>query len=118
MKAHRRKLLLGIAYTDVTFSQQVVRGESVWVGRCIHCRTRLVVTDRGDADANVTIEHIVPRHHGGTDALPNLALACARCNAGKGTRHDHRRADDPVLIELLDALKAERARRWRDRPGA
>ena len=30
------------------------------------------------------IEHIVPRKHGGDDSLQNLALACIRCNLGKG----------------------------------
>jgi len=31
------------------------------------------------------VEHIVPRKHGGDDAPSNLALACVRCNAHKGT---------------------------------
>jgi 5-methylcytosine-specific restriction endonuclease McrA len=31
------------------------------------------------------IEHIVPRKHGGSDELENLALACADCNLRKGS---------------------------------
>lgn len=30
------------------------------------------------------IEHIIPRQHGGTDDLTNLALACHSCNLHKG----------------------------------
>jgi 5-methylcytosine-specific restriction endonuclease McrA len=30
------------------------------------------------------VEHIVPRQHGGSDSLDNLAYACARCNRYKG----------------------------------
>jgi 5-methylcytosine-specific restriction endonuclease McrA len=30
------------------------------------------------------IEHIVPKAHGGSDALDNLALACIDCNLHKG----------------------------------
>lgn len=31
------------------------------------------------------IEHIIPRKHGGSDDLDNLALACAECNLHKGS---------------------------------
>jgi len=30
------------------------------------------------------IEHVIPKIHGGTDALDNLALACIDCNLHKG----------------------------------
>ena len=30
------------------------------------------------------VEHIIPRIHGGTDGLDNLALACIDCNLHKG----------------------------------
>ena len=30
------------------------------------------------------VEHIIPRQHGGTDDLENLALACIDCNLHKG----------------------------------
>ena len=31
------------------------------------------------------IEHIIPKIHGGSDDLENLALACVDCNLHKGT---------------------------------
>jgi hypothetical protein len=34
--------------------------------------------------ATFHIEHIIPRQHGGTDDLANLALACYHCNHHKG----------------------------------
>lgn len=33
-----------------------------------------------------TVDHVVPLSLGGTNALHNLALACAPCNARKGNR--------------------------------
>lgn len=35
---------------------------------------------------NLTIDHIVPRAHGGTDHADNLWLLCGACNSSKGTR--------------------------------
>src|SRR6267378_3106500 len=35
--------------------------------------------------AALHVEHIVPKSHGGTDDLGNLALACIDCNLHKGT---------------------------------
>ena len=35
--------------------------------------------------AALHVEHIIPRIHGGTDDLDNLALACIDCNLHKGT---------------------------------
>ena len=35
---------------------------------------------------NLTVDHIVPRAHGGTDHAENLWLLCAACNSSKGTR--------------------------------
>ncbi len=35
--------------------------------------------------ASLHIEHIVPKKHGGSDEIDNLALACIDCNLHKGT---------------------------------
>ena len=35
---------------------------------------------------NLTVDHIVPRAHGGTDLIENLWLLCGACNSSKGTR--------------------------------
>jgi 5-methylcytosine-specific restriction endonuclease McrA len=36
----------------------------------------------GSAD---TVDHLIPRLFGGTDALDNLVAACGRCNTRRGT---------------------------------
>ncbi len=106
----RAALVLAVVATDKTFAEDARVGG--FVGKCIHCRTKLVVTREGQTAA--TIEHVLPQSHGGTDAPENLALACARCNHEKGMRHDVRRTTDPIFVALLERLQAERAKRWRE----
>ena len=36
-------------------------------------------------DAN-SVDHVVPRSHGGTDDLDNLVACCSSCNSSKGDR--------------------------------
>lgn len=110
----RAALVLAIVATDRTFTRREVRGETVWVGKCIHCNANLVVGVDGRL-LGATVEHIVPKHHGGTDALENVALACKRCNAAKGYRLDARRADDVTLVSVIETLRSRRRARWRDR---
>ena len=112
----KRRQILAIAATDATFERAEQRGRAVWLGRCIHCNAPLVVAADGEPVSRATIEHLVPRAHGGTDALDNLALACARCNHGKGKRHDPHYASDPHARELVARLVARRRERWRDPP--
>lgn len=112
----KRRRILAIVWTDATFERAEQRGQDVWLGRCIHCGAPLVVRADGEPISRATIEHLVPRAHGGTDALDNLALACARCNHGKGVRHDPRYASDPRARELVARLVARRRERWRDPP--
>ena len=53
----------------------------VWAmtdGRCAYCG---ILTNPFH---NFTIDHIVPRHLGGTDDPGNLLPACASCNSSKG----------------------------------
>jgi 5-methylcytosine-specific restriction endonuclease McrA len=90
-----------------------VRGSELWVGRCIHCRARVTVPLDPRERGSATLEHIVPRHHGGGDALDNLALACASCNHAKGRDLDCRRADDPTLQRVVGELLRERRARLR-----
>jgi hypothetical protein len=56
------------------------------------------------------IEHIRARQHGGDDALDNLALACPRCNAFKGTNLT---AIDPESNRLVTVFNS-RTELWSD----
>jgi hypothetical protein len=48
--------------------------------RCEYCRLR-----QADSPLAVLhVEHIIPKSHGGSDDLDNLALACIDCNLHKG----------------------------------
>ncbi|MEO0326256.1 MAG: HNH endonuclease [Myxococcota bacterium] len=107
-----QRLLLWAAATDAAFALE----DEALAGPCIHCRRKLAVPLRNPAAATATVEHIVPRHHGGTDDLQNLAVACARCNAGKGVRLDHRRRNDPTLERVIRALQEKREARYREAP--
>ncbi len=110
--SRRHALLLAAAVTDSTFERAILDGRTVWVGKCIHCRSRLVVADDGRALGEATLEHVWPQAQGGTDDVDNLAVACARCNREKGTRHDHQRGQR--LDEVVALLRARRRERYRD----
>lgn len=116
MSRAKRRRVLDIIATDATFERAEHRGREVWLGKCLHCSAYLVVELAGEPVSRATVEHIVPRVHGGTDALENLALACARCNAGKGVRHDRNYRTDPRARELVTRLLARRQERWRPLP--
>ncbi|MEM7139164.1 MAG: HNH endonuclease [Myxococcota bacterium] len=110
----RNRLLLAVAATDSTFEKKTQRGQTVLEGRCIHCQRKLVLAEDGTPHNEATVEHIVPKNHGGSDAIANLAIACARCNSEKGLRHDHRRLDDPKLREVIERLQDRRRARLRE----
>lgn len=86
----------------------------MWVGKCLHCDTRLVLSEDGEPMSRATVEHILPKGHGGTDDWPNLGLACATCNNEKGVRHDAKRKGDPDLMALVERLSEKRRLRWRE----
>ncbi len=56
------------------------------------------------------VEHVVPRKHGGSDDLANLALACIDCNLHKGP---NLAGLDP-LTGLLTELFDPRRHGWTD----
>jgi 5-methylcytosine-specific restriction endonuclease McrA len=114
MSNRTHNLILAIVATDSTFTRAMHRGQEVWVGKCLHCNTRLAIALDGRPVSQATIEHIIPRIHGGTDVLENLGLACAACNQEKGLRHDLKHADNPKLQQVVAQLQARRRERWRD----
>jgi 5-methylcytosine-specific restriction endonuclease McrA len=113
VSASKRRRVLDIIATDTTFVRADFRGREVWLGKCLHCNAHLMVDLSGEPISRATIEHIVPRVHGGTDALENLGLACARCNQGKGSRHDPRYLKDERAQKLVARLQERRRERWR-----
>jgi 5-methylcytosine-specific restriction endonuclease McrA len=56
------------------------------------------------------VEHIIPKIHGGSDDIDNLALACIDCNLHKGTNLT---GIDPETNELT-ALFHPRRQEWED----
>jgi hypothetical protein len=110
--SRRHLLLLAAAVTDRTFERARLDDRAVWVGKCIHCNTRLVIADDGRALGEATLEHVWPQTRGGGNDVPNLAIACARCNREKGKRHDHKAGER--LDEVVALLRARRMERWRD----
>jgi hypothetical protein len=50
-------------------------------GRCEYCH----LPDWIELAGPFHVEHIIARQHRGSDELANLAWACSRCNAHKGT---------------------------------
>lgn len=58
----------------------------------------------------LTLEHIIPRAHGGNDDDTNLWLSCRTCNEKKGTRTE---AVDPVTEDLV-LLFHPRLEQWAD----
>jgi len=56
---------------------RIVRGRAG--GRCEYCHM-----PEAHVSSQFEIEHIVPKQHLGSDALGNLAWACAQCNRHKG----------------------------------
>ncbi|NVJ24522.1 MULTISPECIES: HNH endonuclease [Myxococcus] len=118
MSDSKRRKILGIIATDTTFELTEHRGREAWLGKCLHCNAHLVVGLDGEPISRATIEHILPRTAGGTDAPENLGLACACCNQGKGSRHDPHYHRDSRVRELVEKLLARRKQRWREPAGA
>lgn len=61
-------------------------------GKCCFCRCKTVLPEPDMIKlvrSSATVEHIVSKQHGGTDALVNLAMSCYRCNSLRGTLPYH-----------------------------
>ena len=56
------------------------------------------------------VEHIVPRKHGGSDELDNLALACPDCNLHKGSDLAGIDPETSSVVRLFDP----RTQNWQE----
>ncbi len=66
---------------------------------------------QGDSPlAALHVEHIIPKIHGGTDDLDNLALACIDCNLHKGPNLT---GIDPQTRRVTELFHPRR-HRWED----
>jgi 5-methylcytosine-specific restriction endonuclease McrA len=129
MSATLRRLLLLAAQTDRLCETTATGLRS----RCLHCRTWLYLKADGSAVGAVTLEHIVPsswfernravqKLFAGLPGLNpsdcptqandarNLALACERCNQGKGRSHDRKPADARAQTVVLALWQTRMAR--------
>ncbi len=105
------QLMNRIAETDATFT---LHGRD-WVGKCLICGGPL----RFDAftGEGADVEHVRPRTLGGTNDLRNLGITHRKCNGEKGRHwdgHRRRRLEPERYQRLIDRLRAERERRWRE----
>lgn len=115
-RSAKQRTILAIVETDATFVRAAFGEGEAWIGKCLHCGAHLVIGLDGEPVSRATIEHILPRHHGGTDDLANLGLACARCNGEKAGHHDWKRRTDARAMEVIAKLAARRRERWREPP--
>lgn len=113
-ESKRAKTIIDIVKTDSTFKLHTFRDGATqcWVGKCIHCNSPITVPT--DGNTQFTIEHIMPKCHGGDDELTNLAISCGGCNNEKGIRHDRFVGKNPRSDQVIENLKAKRMERWRE----
>lgn len=116
-----QKLLLSAVQTDTVAELT----DGTWRTRCLHCRSALYVSDEGVPSNGATLEHIIPRSWfekraaadligdlSGPNDVRNLALACPRCNSGKGMGHDKAGPSDQRAREVVQALFDKRQARF------
>ena len=74
----------------------------------------------GKSDRKMTIDHIVPKRHGGAESWENLVTACAGCNAMKGDRRPEqaglslkRRPKRPNNVSFIRDFVGVTDQRWK-----
>jgi hypothetical protein len=83
------------------------------------------VSNEGVTSNGATLEHIIPQSWfekraaadligdlTGPDDVRNLALACPRCNQGKGLNHDKAGPSNQRAREVVQALFVKRQERY------
>lgn len=85
----------------VLFARDYVPSHNGW--RCILCK-HIETNPKA-----LSVEHIKPRSHGGTDALENLALSHKSCNYARGNKPietlDQLITTTPNWIETINAQR-------------
>lgn len=122
MRKALRNLLLSAIESDIEARLE----DGTWTTRCLHCRAKLLLREDGLALNGATLEHVVPQSwfekRGAAELIAdlngpndprNLALACPRCNQGKGSRHDARGPGNARAQEVVLQLKQRRLARWK-----
>jgi len=105
--------ILDIVKTDSSFKLTTYKNKSVWLGKCIQCNRKLYISTDGKPISEATVEHIIPKNHGGTDDLENLAVSCNNCNNFKGRTLDNQKRGHPTLEKVISSLSSKRMARWR-----
>lgn len=52
--------------------------------RCAYCGTP--VEPEHDHPRRATLDHVIPKRHGGQNHKGNLVVACHTCNSGRGSK--------------------------------
>lgn len=65
--------------------------------RCEYCQLR----QEDSLLASLHVEHVIPKKHGGTSELDNLALACIDCNLHKGSNLTGIDPETKQIVELF-----------------
>lgn len=76
---------------------------------CHYCGRPLQDSVGGYNDDGISLDHITPQIHGGSNSIENLVLACRRCNLEKRTKHyqEYRLAiETDAVILLLMAVQS------------
>jgi 5-methylcytosine-specific restriction endonuclease McrA len=124
-RPRKRTSLRELLIAAVTTDNQAELIDGAWRTRCLHCRSALYISHEGVTTNGATLEHIIPRswfekrasadligHLTGPNDVRNLALACPRCNQGKGLAHDKAGPNDPRAREVVMALFDKRQARF------
>jgi len=77
-------------------------------GRCVYCDRRLGLLCRPGHQASwaFTVDHLVPRAHGGRSDLGNLVPACHHCNNTRSAKVPAALHAHPKHREYVDAKEA------------
>lgn len=74
-------------------------------GLCIYCKRQMTQDALSNKDASVSLEHVLPRTHGGKDTLDNTVAACHTCNS-------HRRDRRLSMRNMIRVMASKPVRVW------